>query len=314
MAKSRQQRSAPDSRIRSTRPVNTTFKKGSTLLSRSQKQSRQDGINASIRQQELQKRSRQARRRAKVLLIAGAALLLLLLVRLTIRHVHIVSSQSLPEKEAAIYQEKASKLLMSHAFFSQIWTLNEQAFKQDFKRTFPEIKEVSLKSRAPFRAQLDVAVTFREPVFKWHDASTAKKYLDTEGAVFEHNQAALPDEDLVIVYDESGLLTDVGQLAIPTSTVRMIAGVPEALRPLYGVVSTKKQSNIHLIKKVVVPQSAREFHVYLKGTRYYIKFNTSRDFNEQIGDLKALQRYLKKRKITPRQYIDVRLPKKAYYK
>ena len=81
------------------------------------------------------------------------------------------------------------------------------------------------------------------------------------------------------------------------------------------IVKTALQSkNIQINKMVLVPE-AEELDVYPKGQPYYIKFNLHQtDALQQVGTYLAAIATLKSKNQTPKQYIDVRVDGRAYYK
>lgn len=72
--------------------------------------------------------------------------------------------------------------------------------------------------------------------------------------------------------------------------------------------------NIQINKMILVPE-AEELDVYPKGVTYYIKFNLHQtDALQQVGTYLATIATLKSKNQMPKQYIDVRVDGRAYYK
>jgi hypothetical protein len=69
------------------------------------------------------------------------------------------------------------------------------------------------------------------------------------------------------------------------------------------------------ISSINMPQGTSELDVYLSGEPYYVKFNLeNNDPRQQAGTFLATQHYLKGKGIVPKQYIDVRIDGRVYYK
>ncbi|MBR3236135.1 hypothetical protein IKF92_00420 [Candidatus Saccharibacteria bacterium] len=67
--------------------------------------------------------------------------------------------------------------------------------------------------------------------------------------------------------------------------------------------------------KAVVPSgSIRVIHFYLEGYNGYIKMTIDRNAAESVEDAERLIRYLKEQGINDFEYLDVRIPNKAYWK
>ena len=72
--------------------------------------------------------------------------------------------------------------------------------------------------------------------------------------------------------------------------------------------------SIPITKMILVPQ-AEELDVYPAGVPYYVKFNLHQtDALQQVGTYLATVATLKSQNQTPKQYIDVRVDGRAYYK
>ena len=68
-------------------------------------------------------------------------------------------------------------------------------------------------------------------------------------------------------------------------------------------------------ERAVIPAgSIRQINFYLAGYPGYVKLFLDRPTAESVEDADRLLRYLKSQNITNFEYIDVRLPEKAYWK
>jgi hypothetical protein len=109
---------------------------------------------------------------------------------------------------------------------------------------------------------------------------------------------------LPTVTDESGLQLQAGQIALSSADVKFVKSV------LYQLEHAHIQ-----VGKLVLPQGTREFDVYLYKMPYFVKFNLhDGNVKQQVGAFIAVQKHLSEQGKQPRQYIDVRLLGRAYYK
>ncbi len=69
------------------------------------------------------------------------------------------------------------------------------------------------------------------------------------------------------------------------------------------------------VEKAIVPaDKTREVHVYLKDSAVYYKLNLDRGSAESVEDAVRMLRYLEEKGQKATAYIDVRVPRKGYYK
>lgn len=70
------------------------------------------------------------------------------------------------------------------------------------------------------------------------------------------------------------------------------------------------------IGAISLPAASEELDVAIHGQPYFVKFNLhdSGGARQQTGTFLAVQAKLRSENITPKQYIDVRVPGRAYYK
>ncbi|MDO5480923.1 MAG: hypothetical protein Q4F60_01070 [Candidatus Saccharibacteria bacterium] len=77
--------------------------------------------------------------------------------------------------------------------------------------------------------------------------------------------------------------------------------------------SDLKDENLTLISAAIPADKIREVDFHLDGTPYYFKANLDRDPAETAEDARRMISYLIERGLTP-TYVDLRVPRKAYYK
>jgi hypothetical protein len=110
-------------------------------------------------------------------------------------------------------------------------------------------------------------------------------------------------DKLPVLLDESGLTLDRGNYALPQGTVAFVREV-----------SAQLTAQGYKIQSMVLPAEPNEMHVRIEGQSYYVKFELRGEGRVQAGSYSATKEKLEAGKVTPREYIDVRVPGKIYYK
>ncbi len=203
----------------------------------------------------------------------------------------------------AEYEAVVTNKLRSSFLDSNKITVNTRGIVTALRQKFPEIYDASvvlpLVGHRP-----TVFVELAQPKLVLRTASMTA-ILDEAGralsvsATTETVSSALP-----LLSDESSLKASVGQIALPSSTVRFVLDV---------VRQFKAQDT--RISKLILPAGTEELDVYPAGVKYHVKFNvhetTSR---QQAGTYFAVRQELEQRQGSkaPKQYVDVRLTGRAY--
>ena len=92
-------------------------------------------------------------------------------------------------------------------------------------------------------------------------------------------------------------------------------GIPTRMRSYIGQAESDFRARGLTPVKAVIPASAiREIDFYLEGHSGFVKMTIDRDTAVSVEDADRMFRYLSDSGITDFQYIDVRLPGKAYWK
>lgn len=106
-----------------------------------------------------------------------------------------------------------------------------------------------------------------------------------------------------LIQDKSGIEIKLGQQVLPSTTVQFVKQTYDQL-----AATQLKASGF------VLPVSINELDIYIEGLPYFIKTDTSGDARLQIGSFLATKNHLEKQGIAPKEYIDVRVEEKVFYK
>jgi hypothetical protein len=102
--------------------------------------------------------------------------------------------------------------------------------------------------------------------------------------------------------EASGRQPEVGKQYLPASTVRFATTLVYEL-----------QNGKVAVDHLDLPSSsAYELDVFLSGKTYHMRFNLQEDAMQQSGAVLAVLQQLGSR--SPAEYIDLRVPGRAYYK
>jgi hypothetical protein len=88
---------------------------------------------------------------------------------------------------------------------------------------------------------------------------------------------------------------------------------PDEVQFITGVLAQLQAKQL-AITAVTLPPIAHELHVRIQGQPYYVKFNIQSDARIAAGTFLATKSYLEQGRITPAEYVDVRVEERAYYK
>lgn len=117
---------------------------------------------------------------------------------------------------------------------------------------------------------------------------------------------SVPTTKLIRIEDQSGVVLEEGSSVLTSQLVQFVGQVHSKVPQLYGEGTT--------VSKVIIPRSTREVQIQVANQPYLIKFSSTRNLDEQVGELGQLLVYLKQNNITPSSYIDVRTAHKAFYR
>lgn len=205
-------------------------------------------------------------------------------------------------RETAAYQAAATDAFASPLNRNKL-TVDTDKITRDLKQRFPELGVISV-TLPVLGTQPNI---YMQPVApKLVLVSKQGMFvLDNKGrALITGNQVHRLDEaDIPIVGDESNVPIEVGQIALPATTVDFITEVNEQL----------KAKNLK-VASLILPAGTSELHVRLQGIKYFVKFNLYGHAREEVGTYLAVKSRLDAERKIPAEYVDVRVENKAYYK
>jgi hypothetical protein len=182
-------------------------------------------------------------------------------------------------------------------------TVNAEKISADLRKQFPELQVVSV-ALPVIGTQPTVYIQPAVPKLLLV-SKNGMFVLDANGrALIAGNQVAkLTDLGVPVVTDESGIPIETGTIALPKDTVSFVSEVVGQLKAKGITVSS-----------MTLPAGTNELYVKIDKVGYTVKCNLHGNAREEAGSYLSVKQWLEANKKTPREYVDVRVENKAYYK
>lgn len=210
-------------------------------------------------------------------------------------------------QDTEVYKDAAQKLFNANAANRNKLTVNSTGIALRLQKQFPELQEVSV-SLPVIGATPTIFVRPAEPALVLA-AANGIFVVDENGRALAEATAGLDLGGLKVptVTDQSSITVKLGEQILPRTATSFIA-----------TVSSQLAASKATVQSMTMPALAGELDVYLTGKPYFIKFNMQQGGAEaaalQSGTYLAVSKQLDREKVTPSQYVDVRLEGRAYYK
>ncbi len=216
----------------------------------------------------------------------------------------IIGPQNQPLlRQPADYQKIATQLLHKSLSNRTKVTINTPQLEQSLRHDFPELDML----------HISLPITGSRPVITIHPSSPALVFtsnlttvgLDVNGKVLV-NASRLSQsmkDSIPSVTDQSGIPLSLDKPVLSHESIAFI-------RSIYDQLHSKQIG----IQSMVLPSTANQLQVHLADRPYYVKFNFLTDARQQVGSFLAVKQKLETDRVTPKEYIDVRVEERAYYK
>lgn len=201
-------------------------------------------------------------------------------------------------RDTKAYAKAAQAALQGSLLNRTKLTVDNEGVSSKVLQQFPELEAVSVSTQfLSDRPVISVVPAQPKLVLK---SGTDAYAINADGVAYGVNNGA--SQDIVTVVDESGAAATIGKQALPSSTVSFVQ-----------MVAFQMQHGGQKVSSFTLPKgSAYELDMHLAGKSYVVRFNLESDAREQSGALLATLQHFGT--VTPRQYIDVRVPGRIYYK
>ncbi len=238
-------------------------------------------------------------------LVLTAGLVLLLSLSTSPRvEVASASSQAYYVQNTTVYQQAAARALGGSLFNRSKLTVDTAKVSQELTSQYPELRDVSVDLPL-FGVRPVVRVTPYPPAFILTTTSNGAFLIDTSGRALISASQVTDNGELAVpkLEDKSGLRVELGKQVLSRATVnfaRQVTAVLDAADIAYS--------------RLVLPANSSELDVYISGKPYFVRFNLQGEARMQTGAFIATKQRLESERVTPSQYIDVRVADRAYYK
>ncbi len=295
-------------RRRSSNNIGSDFRRNSVVISRKQREVAAHKQSVTQRQVDNKKRLKNRLIKRRIIIFSTLALGLIILLRFQVTGYDIKpeSSVKLSDQQKLEYSNTMSAYSSSHTPLKQQWLLDKSGLLIDVSKQHPEVRQVELSTMQPFSTKVAARLTFRKPIFIWKGVGETY-FIDKDGVLFIKNMySSSAEKNLPVIEDQGGVAPDPGQTVLTDTIVTDIAKLYQLMPGLY-LTPVK-------VSQIILPPAAREIRAKLDGVPYYIKVSTERPVEDQVGELKQVVDFLNSSKVTPGEYIDVRVSNKAFYK
>lgn len=201
-----------------------------------------------------------------------------------------------------VYEDYISKQLSSSVLNKSKLTFDSKSVTEGLQKQYPEVANAIVTIPIiGHRPVVHIAVS--SPAFILASSSGAY-YVSADGKpLVRVSEVANPLSNMITVTDETNLPVTIGKQILPMDTVTFIAGVIKQLQ------ATKTP-----IQSVTLPLEANELQLRIVGEPYAVRYNTLGDPRVQTGTFLAVKKRLEGSGDKPKEYIDVRVEERAYYK
>ncbi len=223
--------------------------------------------------------------------------------RVVIVNENALGSASVPLRSKSEYSGYANRWLVGSVMNKNKLTMNTSGLEEAMAKEFPEIVSAGVTLPVIGRKP-SIYIKIAEPVLIL--TSNKESFVIDEKGRAVVSDKELPDSSsgkLVRVTDTSGLRLRPGTQAMTRSSIEFIQSVIYQLE--------KKNINV---SKMKLPDYSNELHVYIDKKPYFIKFSITSDPLQQTGAYLAVLSELESKNQAAKQYIDVRVEERVYYK
>jgi hypothetical protein len=206
-------------------------------------------------------------------------------------------------RDTQSYQAAAQKAITGWQGYSKL-TLDRKKTAEKIKTAYPEIVSVDVTTPLFGRSPVVKLELARPTVIL---STGPNKYaLDQRGlALFDLNRTASDFEttSLPAVEDQTGVQIEAGKPALTSEQISFITEVKHQ--------SEAKQMPL---TSIILNGGGGELHIKHGDLPYFVKYNLYEDPRKSFGTFYATREYAEQNNVKPVEYIDVRVPERAYVK
>lgn len=206
-------------------------------------------------------------------------------------------------RDVASYQKTASDLTSDPSSKSK-FAINRQKIEEEFEKAHPEVMSAKVTTSL-FSRSATIELQLTTPLLLLNSGSVTY-VLDNRGTAvsdISKTKANFDTAELPLITDQSGIQIEIGKPALTSEQVAFASEVRHQ--------SSVKQLNIESMTLVA---GGGELNVKYGSMPYFVKYNLNEDARKSFGTFFAAKEYLEQSRAVPAEYIDVRIPERAYTK
>jgi hypothetical protein len=211
-------------------------------------------------------------------------------------------------RSEADYQAASAQVFSRSWLYRFKLTFDARGLERQLQDEFPEFSDVAITVPLLGRRPV-VVVQYAQPKILFTSTAGASYVLDQTGrAMIEASKFTSDTADLLPVADQTGYPIELGKQALSTDNVDFILAYTKLL--------TDSPQKL-IVKEVRLPAQANQADFYLVGKDLrakYFRTSMQEDAATQAGTTLATYEYITETRPTVAEYIDVRVPGRAYYK
>ncbi|HZP55551.1 MAG TPA: hypothetical protein VFB03_02145 [Candidatus Saccharimonadales bacterium] len=198
------------------------------------------------------------------------------------------------------YERASAKALNGLTNHTKL-SFNSQSVVDTLKKQFPEITLVSVD--VPLIGQKPkIKLNIAEPRLFVGDNNT--KYVVDANGVAVGKSSDFPNiKDLPIVIDQTGFSIKTGEQILPADNIDFIK----------KLIAQANQAHVQ-VRSLTFPPRAQELDLKTIDKDYYVKFYMGSDVILQSGQFLAARHQFDQTGNQPKEYLDVRVPGRVYFK
>lgn len=216
----------------------------------------------------------------------------------------IITGDSPPMRKVAIYNRAVEETVNDNVLNNSKFFLNRQQITEHLQSSFPELKNI--KVNTPFferRAVIQAEIS--QPILL---LATANKeiLINSEGiavADLDDSSITLKPDGIPLLQDQSNTPIKIGKPGLTSSQVAFITEL-------------RRQSEAKKLEFDSMSLEAGGGELTVKHTEanYKVRYNMYEDARKSFGTFFAAKERAEKTSSIPKEYIDVRIPERAYIK
>lgn len=216
----------------------------------------------------------------------------------------LASTPNTVHREPAVYQEAIEAIWKESVLNRTKPTVSTSAIREDITSQFTELADVQIELPLLGRRPT-VILTPVQPALHMVSAN-GSFYVDSAGKVMARTTDLMQNElkDIPLIRDESGIPAELGKNIIPSMQTLF-------LRRLHAQLLAQ---NVQIESLSLPKQAANQVDVRVAGQPYYIKFSTETEPRQAVGAYLAAKAKLDREGTAVREYMDVRVDEKVFYK